>query len=376
MKVVSLFANIGVAEAFLEEIGFNVVVANEFVPRRAELFEKIYPKTKTISGDFSSSEIFQQVVDHSIKHNADIVMATPPCQGMSTAGQQKKDDHRNNLIIPTIKFIKLVNPKYVFIENVPQFLKTAIRYDGKKILIPDLIIEELGAKYEIQLNVVATQDYSVPQTRERAILLMTRKDVHKKWYLPDPDPKKITLEDAIGHLPPLDPFIKDVTEKELLQIFPNFYERRECALKISHWHKPPHHVKRQVIVMMHTPTGKSAFNNHKHKPIKDNGEAIKGFANTYKRQHWDRPAYTITMDNVKISSQNNVHPVKCIGKNSEGDDIYSEPRTLTLHELMRLMTLPDDWAVPPNTSDAFLRRIIGEGIPPMLVKKIFEVLKN
>ncbi len=82
------------------------------------------------------------------------------------------------------------------------------------------------------------------------------------------------------------------------------------------------------------------------------------------------------MDNVKISSQNNVHPGKCIGKNSEGDDIYSEPRTLTLHELMRLMTLPDDWAVPPNTSDAFLRRIIGEGIPPMLVKKIFEVLKN
>lgn len=376
MNVVSLFANIGVAEAYLEEIGFNVVLANEFISRRAELYEKIYPKTKIISGNFSNAKIFQSVVDQSIKFNADIVMATPPCQGMSTAGLQKKNDDRNDLIIPTIKFIKLVNPKYVFIENVPQFLKTNIRYNEKDILIPDLIINQLRDEYEIKINVVNTQDYSIPQTRERAILLMSRKDQLKKWYLPDPDNKKINLEDVIGKLPPLDPFIKDINEDELLKIFPQFYERRDSALKISNWHKPPHHIKRQVIAMIHTPTGKSAFNNKKFKPIKDNGEIIKGFPNTYKRQHWDRPAYTITMDNVKISSQNNVHPGRYVGKNSQGDDIYSDPRVLSLYELMRLMSMPDDWAVPLGTSEAFLRRIIGEGIPPLLVKKIFKVLKN
>ena len=36
MNVLSLFANIGVAEAYLEEIGFNVLVANEFEERRAK----------------------------------------------------------------------------------------------------------------------------------------------------------------------------------------------------------------------------------------------------------------------------------------------------------------------------------------------------
>ena len=374
MNVVSLFANIGVAEAYLEKIGLNVVLANEFLPRRMDLYSKIYPHTKTICGDFSDPNIFQKIVEEALKLEVDIIMATPPCQGMSTAGQQKKDDHRNNLIVPTIKFIKQIFPKYVFIENVPQFLKTKIKHNGKEVLIPDLINRELGQKYDIQINVVDTQHYSVPQTRERAIVLMTRKDVEKKLQLPDPDPIKITMEDTIGHLPPVDPFIKDISEKELLEIFPNFHQRKQRALKVSRWHNSPHHVKRQVIAMMHTPTGKSAFNNSKHKPVKENGEIIKGFPNTYKRQNWDRPAYTITMDNVKISSQNNVHPGRLLGKNSLGDEIYSDPRTLTLFELMQLMTLPNDWAVPTKTSEAFLRRVIGEGIPPLLVKKIFEVL--
>ena len=41
MKALSLFANIGVAEAYLEEIGINVVVANELIERRANLYSKI-----------------------------------------------------------------------------------------------------------------------------------------------------------------------------------------------------------------------------------------------------------------------------------------------------------------------------------------------
>ena len=62
-----------------------------------------------------------------------------------------------------------------------------------------------------------------------------------------------------------------------------------------------------------------------------------------------------------------------IGKDQNGDDLYSDARTLTLYELMLIMSLPADWPVPEKTSEAFLRRIIGEGIPPLFVKKC---LKN
>jgi DNA (cytosine-5)-methyltransferase 1 len=132
--------------------------------------------------------------------------------------------------------------------------------------------------------------------------------------------------------------------------------------------------------MLYTPTGKSAFTNPKsdHKPKKEHGELVKGFLNTYKRQNWDTPGYTVTMDNVKISSQNNVHPGRLIGKDANGNDIYSDPRTLTLYEIMRIMSIPENWPIPENASEAFLRRVIGEGVPPLMVKRFFEqlIVKN
>ena len=35
------------------------------------------------------------------------------------------------------------------------------------------------------------------------------------------------------------------------------------------------------------------------------------------------------------------------------------------------MSIPDDWNVPLDTDEAFLRRIIGEGIPPLFMLKLF-----
>lgn len=374
MNVLSLFANIGVAEAYLKEIGINVVVANELIERRAILYSKIYPETHMICGDITEKAIFDKIVQESIDKGVDIVMATPPCQGMSTVGQKVADDERNRLVCQVIEAIKKIKPKYALIENVPMFFNTAIKVGDEKILIPDLLKNELGNDYIVHKSVVDTKDYSVPQTRERAIVLMTRKNQKKEWMVPVKDTKIITMRCAIGDLPMLDPFVKDVDENELLEMFPLFYERKKESLQISKWHNPPHHIKRQVVVMQHTPSGKAAFDNAVHFPVKADGKAVKGFRNTYKRQNWDSPAYTVTMDNRKISSQNNVHPGRVEYIDENGEEIYSDARVLTMYELMKIMSIPDTWAIPEDTSEAFLRRIIGEGIPPLFVKKVFENL--
>ena len=52
MNAISLFANIGVAEAYLKDIDINVVVANELVERRANLYSKIYPEFLNDSGGY------------------------------------------------------------------------------------------------------------------------------------------------------------------------------------------------------------------------------------------------------------------------------------------------------------------------------------
>lgn len=375
MKILSLFANIGVAEAYLKRIGFDVVLANELIERRATLYSKIYPETNMLCGDITSDEVKNKLVTLSEQYGVDIIMATPPCQGMSTAGQQKEDDVRNSLICPVVELVKRIKPKYVFIENVPLFLSTKIIVNGESLLIPEYLESELGTEYIISKQVINTKDYSVPQTRERAITLLSKRDM-PVWQIPNKDKKVVTLYDAIGNLPMLDPYVTDVSEEELLKIFPHFYERAQAAKNISVWHNPPHHVYRQVLAMQHTPTGCTAFDNPVYYPTKNDGTPVKGYHNTYKRQNWDTPAYTVTMDNRKISSQNNVHPGRLEYVNEKGEEIYSDPRTLTLYELMIVSSLPPDWNVPKTTSEAFLRRIIGEGIPPLFVKKVFEKLKE
>lgn len=376
MNILSLFANIGVAEAYLESIGYNVVLANELIPRRAALYSAIYPNSEMICGDITDKDVFHTILEKAREKGIDIIMATPPCQGISRAGRQLVGDIRNMLVLPVLEMIQLIKPKYALIENVPQFVETSIQVDGKYQLITDLIGERLKADYSISINIVDTKYYSVPQTRQRTIILLTRKDQLSVWELPSPSDKLISLEDAIGNLPSVDPIVSDVSAEEYSKMFPDHLQKQMAASLVSKWHKPPVHIKRQVITMIHTPTGKTAFDNPVYKPRKADGSLVTGYKSTYRRLRWCDPASTVTMDNRKISSQNNVHPGRYLGVDDNGDVLYSDARALTLFELMRVMSLPDDWPLPNDTNEAFIRSVIGEGIPPMFIKKLFENLER
>ena len=310
------------------------------------------------------------------KEKIDLIMATPPCQGMSTAGKKDKNDTRNLLIKDAVKIIKCVKPKFIFFENVPEQLNTYIAYNNSEILIPDFLKQELGKEYIFNDEcIINAADYGVPQLRERAIILLSRKDINKAWKFPQKNNEIITMEKAIGNLPSLDPEIYDLSYEEQLKIFPEFERKREEGLSVSKWHYPPKHVYRQIYSLMHTPTGETAFNNIDiFKPKKKDGTIIKGFKNTYKRQEWDKPAFTVTMFNRTIGSQNNVHPGRYIGKDKKGYDLYSDARVLTVYELMLVTSLPKNWNIPNWASEHFVRQVIGEGVPPLLVKKIMQEL--
>ncbi len=373
IKVMSLFANIGVAEAYFAENNIDVVLANELIPKRAKLYQAIYPETEMICGDITSEDVLSTIEKKGELYGVDVIMATPPCQGMSTAGQKIKFDERNSLVMPALKLINKLKPKFAVIENVPDFRITSIIYKGKETLLPDVVREELQQLYNVDVHIINTDDYSVPQTRERMIILISRKDQKEIWTLPKKDENKITMRDAIGSLKPIDPYVKDITPEEMKALFPYYEERKKEALLVSKWNQPPVHIYRQVMAMRYTPSGCTAFDNaDEHKPTKADGSRVRGYHNTYKRQNWDTPAYTITMDNRKISSQNNVHPGRFLGVDENGEAIYSDPRALTLYEIMKIMSLPDNWAIPDDTEEAFLRRIIGEGIPPLFMLKLFK----
>lgn len=378
IKALSLFANVGIAETYLNEIGIDVVLANEIDKQRVKFYRHLYPDVTVIEGDITNDKINSQIINLAKEKKVDLIMATPPCQGMSTVGKKDKNDERNKLIKYATNIIKEIKPKFVFLENVPEQLKTYIEYNNKKVLIPNYLEKELGDTYVFNdERIINACDYGVPQLRERAITLLVRKDLKQKWNYPKKDKKIVTLEDAIGELPSLDPEIYDIKYDELTRIFPDYEKKKQLGLSVSKWHYPPKHVYRQVYSLMHTPSGKTAFDNiDKFKPQKQDGSIIKGFKNTYKRQEWEKPAFTVTMYNRTIGSQNNVHPGRYLGKDSEGYDIYSDARVLTIYELMLVTSLPKNWDIPNWASDNLVRQVIGEGIPPLLVKKIMMELMN
>ena len=369
-SALSLFSSAGVAETYFEQHGIHIKVASELLPQRARFHEHLYPDAKMIQGDITDESVYANVITEAKKAKCNFIVATPPCQGMSTAGMQRKDDPRNRLVLSVLRAIEDLNPKFVMIENVPELLQTSIYVDGEWKLIDAYIHEKLDSKYFFnEKKVVNAMYYNVPQSRERCVYLLSRKITKIHWEFPKPSKHICTMKEAIGDLPSLDPDVTDISEEERLALFPQYYAKKEKGLKVSKWHYPPKHKIRHVIAMMHTPEGHSAWENKKFYPTLKDGRKSKGYKNTYKRQWWDKPAYTITMFTSRLGSQENGHPgYPIVASDDEEKRIWSDARTMTIFELMRLSSLPDNWNIPDWASSNVIREIIGEGVPPKLLE--------
>ena len=279
MNGLSLFANVGIAETYLHEVGVDIVVANEWLPERARFYQDVYPECNMICGDIQDPEVFDRVCKEAKRRKVEFLMATPPCQGMSPAGKKDPFDPRNQLITAAVDMIEKLRPKFVLLENVMQQLRTQIRYNEELVLIPDYLKARLGKWYVFNDNpVIDTKFYGVPQQRKRAIFLLARKDTGINWNFPEKCSKLVTLRDAIGDLPSLDPLI---FEPKFRKFFPDYERKRSDALAISKWHYPKVHYWRHVQILRHTPEGQSARKNKVYFPKKDDGTPIKGAPRTW-----------------------------------------------------------------------------------------------
>ena len=349
IKAVSLFASAGVGEVYLKEIGIEVVLANELHPKRCKLYNHLYPNSKMIEGDIRDEKIKNEILKN-IKGDEKILIATPPCQGVSTLGKNKKKDEfnsdkRNYLIFDAIEIIEKSDFDFVLIENVARFKDMYFPYKGKMLNTFDIFKEKFEDKYTIEQHILNAKDFGVPQTRPRYILKMYKKG--KIWPLPEKE-KEITLRDAIAHLPSLE-------------------SGKDSGIRL---HKAKVHNERDILAMIHTKEGKSALKNTIYYPKRKDGVAIKGFHNTYKRLEWDKPCHARTTNSGNIGSHNNVHP----GRENE-DGTISDARVLTLLEMFIVASLPEDWDMPEWASDNFIRTCIGESVPPLMMKKIFQTLR-
>ena len=243
IKAASLFSGAGIGEYYLGELGIDIVLANEIVKSRAVAHSLIYPACEMITDDITKDSVQEVIVQKCKSEKVNLIIATPPCQGVSTAGSNKQEDKlfkdpRNFLVLSALNIIDEVKPDYILIENVPRFQQMLFPYEESVINLEELLKRKYTEEYELDCRVFNAADYSVPQTRFRVVYRLWKKGL--QWELPQEGDHLVTLREAIGDLPSLEP-------------------GQDSGIK-NHYARP--HPKNHIECMRHTPSGMSAFKNN------------------------------------------------------------------------------------------------------------------
>lgn len=373
---ITLFSSAGVGCYGFKLNGFDCVATNELLDVRLDI-QKANHKCKYesgyIGGDIASEEthsrLFNEIEMWKEKEGlkqVDVVFATPPCQGMSTANYKKADNEqiRNSLVVQAIKLVSQIQPKIFIFENVRAFMKTICTdTDGNDKPISESIYSNLADRYNIFHRVINFKDYGVPSSRPRTIVIGTSKEflnLSPLSLFPSRH-KEIKLREAIGDLAPLDYGQRDKED------FLHF--ARQFPIEQLEWIKNTKEGQSSFDQPLEFQPGH--YDKHGNKVV--NKGAYMG--NKYRRLTWDKVCSCIHTRNDVLSSQDTIHP--------------SDNRVLSIRELMKVMTIPttfhwtdyDDSVTIDNADDYLkanelnIRRCIGEAVPTQIMRSVSSKVK-
>ena len=175
LNVIDLFCGCGGMSKGLTDAGLNVIAGIDIWDKAVESYNKNYHH-KAYCADLTQlpPEKFNELYNKENK-NVDILVGGPPCQSFSIAGKRDKNDPRNALFMEYVKYLDYFKPKAFIMENVIGMLskKTA---NGENVI--DIIMEQLNRNYNCIINKLYASDFEVPQNRRRTIIIGIRKDLN------------------------------------------------------------------------------------------------------------------------------------------------------------------------------------------------------
>lgn len=380
LTYISLFSCAGIGCYGFKQAGFDCVATSELIERRLNV-QKYNNKCKYDSGyicgditlDTTKNKIFKEIDFWKINEHIDdvtVVIATPPCQGMSLANtyRNESDIDRNSLVVEAIQLVGQINPKFFVFENVPAFLDTyCIDIDENQKLIKKTIAEHLSNQYDINYSILDFAYYGSNSHRKRTIVIGVRKglNINPKSLFPN---NKVapTLRKLIGNLPKL----IEMGEISETDIYHNF---RKYDSEMLDW-------------IHNTPEGCSAFDNENplHRPhqLDEDGNIIfnqRKMISKYSRCYWDKIAPCVLTRNDTISSTSTIHP--------------SEDRVFSIRECMLMQTIPDEFNWTDKSFEELnslslldkkqylkdneinIRQCIGEAVPTTIFNQIANKIK-
>ena len=173
LKVIDLFCGCGGMSKGLEDAGLNVVAGIDIWDKAIASYTKNFNHL-SICEDIN--KLPPKTFDDKYKiGKVDLIVGGPPCQGFSIAGKRDKNDPRNSLFMEYVKYLNYFNPKAFIMENVMGILSMK---NNSNVKVIDIIMEELGVNYNCVICKLYASDFEVPQNRRRVIIIGVRKDLN------------------------------------------------------------------------------------------------------------------------------------------------------------------------------------------------------
>lgn len=264
----------------------------------------------------------------------DVIVAGPPCQGHSDLNNSsRRDDPRNLLYTIPVAFALRLLPKFLIVENVP----TVVHSTGRVVGSAQQQLQAAG--YSVIEYLADAQDFGLPQTRMRHVLVASR--IHTI----------AELENRFSLIPRRD---RDVGLWEFIE---DLEYESEDATKLT--------TKRSKI----SPDNISRINYLFDSEVFDLPNKLRppchrdkehSYVSMYGRLDARRPAQTITSGFGSMGQGRFVHP--------------TQRRMLTAHEAARIQGFPDYFEFAPVDKITALREMIGNAVPPPVAAVILATL--
>lgn len=315
---VDLFAGAGGLSCGLTMAGFTPIESIEIMPEAVATYKLNFIEKKHFAENAETRDIRDESTKKTLysslsgKH-IHLVVGGFPCQGFSMAGHRVITDPRNNLYLEMLEIVKKLQPDFVVMENV-EGLRSML---GGKVEAK-IISDYKKAGYNINVAVLNSADYGVPQIRKRVIFIGNRLGLTN--YYPKPlysEEEYVTLGEGIKR------FMSVPENKQINHIFTK-------------------HSEKMIKLIEQLPEGESLYSN---------------YSDAWKKSPWNKPSCTVKENHGGV----NIHP--------------KLPRVLTPRELAALQSFPDDFIFQGSKKWQLVQ--IGNAVPCLLGKAIgIAVLKS
>ena len=329
-KAIDLFSGCGGLTLGLTQAGFRVVGAIEIDPLAVETYKANHKRVVVWEKDIRKISVFEVMKRLNIwPGQLDLLAGCPPCQGfstMTTLNGRVGQDERNDLVFQFLRFVRVMRPKAVMLENVPKLAKN---HRFKKLRAG---LQRLG--YEVNHDILNAAHYGVPQRRRRLILVAGHGKQIPFGEIAD---KKITVRNAFSKL----------GRRAKTDELHNLPETRSDK------------VKKLIRQIPHNGGSRLDLGKRRQLACHKNCD---GFKDVYGRMAWDEVSPTITGGCCNPSKGRFLHPTK--------------NRTITLREAALLQTFPPNYFFSLRRGKFPAAQMIGNALPPQFIKRHAAQIRN